>query len=247
MKKLIITACFAILALTACGGGGGDAIIQTAQSGTVTTPLPVNAVGVHIIKPASAWDGYDGGLSVTRDASAVSGGTRGNVNSASIVHTVSGRGETAFEWAGLFILDNNSDYGENTSAYFQSNKHGEGPTFGAVTEVTNVNGVKGAAVTHEFDNWTTGADTGDRYGLDVLVGDARFIRGLGRTFGPVEATSAIHIAATTATPWANWRYGIEIDVDSLRESPLIVHDRAGRVVFEVKPNGDLYRRGVLLP
>jgi hypothetical protein len=247
MKKLLLITASALCLVACGGGGGGDAVIQTAQSGVVTTPLPVNTQGLHIVRPGTAFDGYDGGLAVTRDTTGQSGGTAGYVNTAAIFHSVAGKDVRQFEWNVLALLDNYSNFGENAAAYFQANKFGEGPTFGAVTEVTNVNGIKGAAVTHEFDNWTTGKDTGDRYGLDVLVGDARFIRGFGRTFGPVEGTSAVHIAATTATPWASWAHGVEIDVDSVRQSPVILHDRSGRVVFEVRSNGDIYRRGVLLP
>jgi len=198
-----------------------------------------------IIKPATVFDGYDGGFSVTRNTTGQAGGAHGNVNAAAIFHTVTGRDQASFEWVNLSILDNYATGGENVAFYAQANKHGIGPTFAAVSEATDTAGSSGSLVAHEFDVFATGADTGSRIGLDIVSGDARQIRGLGRS-AQADATTAIRVGQTASTPWATWGTGIEL-TGVYRESAIKIVAPNGQVVFEVKPDGSIYRRGVLLP
>jgi hypothetical protein len=150
-----------------------------------------------------------------------------------------------FEWSNLSLLDNYSNYGENVATYSQGNKLGTGATWAAVSEVSDTLGLGGAAVAHEFDVWTTGADDGNRIGLEIVSGDARAIRGLGRS-EKADATAAIRIGQTVATPWASWGTGL-LMTGNYRDSVIKITSAAGLPIFEIRPNGDIYRRGVLVP
>ena len=202
MRRLAI---LLALLLSACGGGDGP--INSAQAQAAAAAPDLNTTGMAIQRAARPDDGYKGGLSVTRDTTGMTGGTPGTVTTASFVHVIVGKLVTGFEWAHLALLDNFADAGENVAAYFQANKFGTGPTWAAVSEVSDTAGLGGAAVTHEFDNWTTGPDNGLRLGLDVLVGDARAIRGVTGS-GTAQATTAIHVGASQTTPYARWRNGL---------------------------------------
>ena len=228
------------LVLQACGGGA-DPVIRSAVSDTVVAPLPVNTAGMAINKPATPYDGYEGGLRVTRDTTNAIGGTRGYVNAASLTHSITGSGVTAFEWSTLTILDNYATAGENVALYAQANKRSRGSTWAAVSEANDTLGLGGPLVAHEFDLMTTGPDDGDRIGLDIIVGDGRFARGLGRS-AQADATAAIRIGTMLTQPWATWGSGIEIG--PVRDSAIKIKDASGVVVFEVKPNGDVYKQGV---
>lgn len=230
--------------LAGCGGSG-DAVVNLATSGTANTILPISPAGLHILKPATVHDGYEGGLRVTRDTTGMAGGLPSHVNAASIILSKTGADNTALEWASVSLLENYADKGENVAFYAQANKHGTGPTWAAVSEVSDTTGKAGASVAHEFDVWTTGADNGLRIGLEIVSGDARHIRGLGKS-AQADATTAVRIGQTTASPWATWKTGLEL-TGNFRESAIKLVDPSGRVVFEVKPNGDIYRRGVVLP
>ena len=232
------------LMLTACGGGA-DSVLNEAASGGVTSPVPLNAAGMAIVKPPTVRDGTNTGLSVLRNTTSLTGGDPAWVNPASYVHSIAGRDNTSIEWAFLSVMDDYALAGQNVAVYAQANKHANGQTIAAVSEVADVTGLSGASVAHEFDVWTTGKDTGGRHGLYVVSGDAREIRGLGKS-ATAEATSAIVVGQTVSTPWASWKNGIEL-TGNFRESAIKLVAPDGTVVFEVKPNGDIYRRGVLLP
>lgn len=223
----LIIAATAIAALSGCGGG---------QAATVTTtPQPGNTgAGVN--------DGYNAGLMVQRDLQGQAGGTRGNVNTAAVFHTVTGQQENAFEWVQLAILDNHATAGENVAAYAQANKHAAGPTWAAVSEANDKYGLPGALVAHEFDLFTTGQDNGNRIGLDIVVGDGKYNRGLGKS-DTVQATNAVRIGASMNHPWATWGTAIQIQKSSVRDAILRVTDPGGAVIFEIRPNGDVYKMG----
>lgn len=214
------------LCLVLHGCGGADA-----QSVTESAP----AIG-------GSADGYGKGLVALRDVSGASGGKRGDVNTSFMARTISGVKEIAFEWTGLFIMDNKSEQGENVAMYAQANKFDIGPTWALVAEATDTTGMAGAVVAGEFDTFVTGPDNGNRMGLDIVCGDSRYIRGMGRS-DSANCTSAIRIGITRATPWATWNNAIEIGGNILG-SPMIVRDPFGRIVFEIKPNGDVYKLGV---
>lgn len=175
-------------------------------AGAFAQPLPNNNQGMHIQRPAAVDDAANGGLRITRDARLV-GGTPGFVNAGLYTYTLVGPDNRAFEWNGLFIMDNYSRNGENTGAYFQGNKFSTGPTWGSVSEVADFVGAGGPAVGKEIDNWTTGPDNGMRLGLDIVVGDARTIRGLPGG-GVAQATIGMRIGATSVSPWSRWTNGV---------------------------------------
>lgn len=243
MNKYLIIAC---ICLSACGGNtSSDPIINSAVSNTVTTPLDVNTTGIHIVKPSSELDGYSGGLWVTRDTTGKSGGTHGYVNSANVTHSIVGKDVIQFEWANLSIMDNYALRGENVGVYSQANKYNIGPTFGAVSEVNDTTGLPGAAVGHEIDLFITGPDNGNRIGLDLVVGDSRYIRGLGKS-AQAAGTVGIRIGPSQGTPWATLTNGLEIRGAVTDNAIVIYNSFNGQPVFEVKANGDIYQRGVLL-
>ena len=225
--------------LTACGGGS-DPIIKEAQGSTYTTPLPINLFGMSIVKPSTALDAYQGGFSVVRDTTGMEGGTHGHVNTANFTKTTAGANVLQFEWATLSILDNFATKGENVALYAQANKRGVGHTFGAVSEVNDTVG-QGAAVGHEIDLFTTGPDNGQRLGLDIVVGDAKAMRGMGRS-EVAQGTTGVRIGVSRDTPWATLGTGIE--VSGVIGSAFKVVNAAGVVVFEIKPNGDVYKNGI---
>jgi hypothetical protein len=246
MTRLLLL--IAIALLTACGGGTPPpvAIVNHAVAAPVSNPLPLNTTGMEIRKVATVQDGTNGGLSITRDTTQLFGGSPTWVNVAAFFHSIAGKLNTSIEWAVLSIMDDRADRGQSVAVYAQTNKWSDGQSFAAVSEIADVEGHKGAAVAHEFDVWTTGLDSGGRHGLYVVSGDAREIRGLGRS-AVAEATSAIIIGQTMSTPWASWKNGIEF-TGNYRESVIkLVSPTTGQVMFEIKPNGDIYRRGVLLP
>lgn len=170
-----------------------------------------------IDEPAGADDGYSKGLHVLRNTTAVSGGTPGNVNTASCVESTVGKDVTAFEWAHLALLHNYADKGENCASYVQGNKHGEGGTWAQCVEVCDVTpGDTAGLVGQEVDVWCAGPDNGLRFGQDILVGDGPQIRGL-PTSGVAEGTAAVRIGTTTMSPHARWKNGIQMygNVDCL--------------------------------
>jgi hypothetical protein len=214
----------------------------TAQSVATEPPVALPAKAVA----ASSGDALGMAVTTLRDASAATGGASGFVNAAHYVRTITGANETALEWPQLVVLDNHSKVSDgNTANYAQANKHSTGATFAGVSEASDTTGLPGALVAHEFDSWVTGPDNGLRIGLEIVNGDALMIRGLGVS-AQAESTAAIRIGQTISTPRAAWTDGLVITGNILNNAIKIVNP-AGVVVFEIKPNGDIYRRGVLLP
>lgn len=218
-------------ALAACGGAVAQSTPDAPGPAPTTSAPPTGGAG----------DGYSAGLQTVRDVRFAAGGAHGNVNTASITRTITGAYELAFEWSNLTILDNQSQKGENVAVYAQANKLSTGPTWAAVSEATDASGLPGALVAHEFDTFTTGADNGLRLGLEIVSGDARAVRGMGRST-QADATSAIRIGQTLSTPWATWGTGIDL-TGNFRDSAIKLTAPDGRVVFEVKPNGEIWRNG----
>jgi len=160
-------------------------------------------------KPATATDAYDGGVKVIRDAMNAKGGTHGHVNCGLYAYTVSGPDLKQFEWNALFKLDNHSTAGENCAMYAQANKHSSGPTWGAVIEATDLTpGDTTGLVGAEIDCWVSGPDNQLRFGMDVLIGDARVMRGLSPS-EVVEGTAGIRIGSSTSAPKAKWLEGLQ--------------------------------------
>lgn len=158
----------------------------------------------------SPTDGYNGGAIFERDTTGMFGGTRGNVNTLLYCHTITGKDVAAFEWNGLFVLDNHSAEGENCGAYVQANKHGTGPTWGLCVEACDTTpGDKTGLVTLEVDQWVSGADNGERFGIDLVVGDSRTKRGLSAS-DEVGATAAIRVSTSNVDQHARWTTGVQI-------------------------------------
>jgi hypothetical protein len=155
----------------------------------------------------TANDGY--GSPIARDARGVSGGTPGNVNTASYTHTITGADEVAFEWNALFLLDNYAKAGENVALYAQANKHSSGPTWGACIETCDTTpGDSTGLVGAEVDCWVSGPDNGLRFGVDVVVGDAGTIREK-KPQGTAEGSVGVRVGTCQATPWATWGVGYQ--------------------------------------
>lgn len=172
-------------------------------------PADPNVKGIRIQKPAGSSTAYDGGLYVFRDAFNVSGGTPGNVNTAVFSRTRTGAEQKAFEWSGLFLMDNYSNYGENVALYAQGNAYGAGPTWGLVAEVNNAYSPNATSVGQEITMGMTGADNGNRIGLDVVVHDGKAFRGLGSST-VVEATAGVRVATSLIHPQAKFTYGVKL-------------------------------------
>lgn len=179
---------------------GGGASITDTVSVPVFVPPPKTSPSVD--------DGYSGAETWTRDTRGLSGGIRGYVNTATFTHSITGKDLKAFEWNALMLLDNYADAGENCGAYIQANKHGSGPTFGLCVEACDTTpGDETGLVTVEVDQWVSGPDNGERFGLDVVVGDSRTKRGLSAS-DTVEATAAIRISNNNTDPHAKWTTGL---------------------------------------
>ena len=144
---------------------------------------------------AGALDSYAGAsINVFRDASAVSGGTFGYVNAATVAHTVTGTSETSFEWTNLSIMDNYSTAGQNVAVYGQGNRRSTGPTWGGVFEARDhtqaVNPTIGM-VGVEVDSFANGTDNNfERIGIDIVAGKgvaagAKSVTGIGLRIIPV--------------------------------------------------------------
>lgn len=156
----------------------------------------------------TASDGY--GNTFTRDTTGCAGGEPGHVNTAHTVISVAGEDVRAFEWASLALLQNHASAGENVALYAQANKHGSGPTWGACFEACDLTpGDASGLVGAEVDCWVSGPDNGLRFGLDVVLGDSRLMRGLSQS-EQVEGTAGIRVGASTVAPHAKWSKGIEL-------------------------------------
>jgi hypothetical protein len=148
---------------------------------------------------STANDGY--GNPIIRDTRTAAGGTPGLVNTATFTHSIVGQDIKAFEWNALFLLDNFASAGENVAFYAQGNKHSSGPTWGACIEACDTTpgdttGIVGA----EVDCWINGQDNGLRFGVDVVVGDAKTIReGAGQSIS--DATAGVRVGASSISPW----------------------------------------------
>jgi hypothetical protein len=194
--KLLILALAVIL--SACGG-------SNAQT-TTTEGTP----GIRIQKQAGPNDAYDGGFNLFRDAYALNGGTPGHVNTGLYARTRTGQGQTAFEWTGLFVMDNYADAGENVALYTQANGFGAGPNWGFVSECTNTYSLASTCVGAEINVSTAGRDTGNRIGIDVVLADGPLWRGMGPS-AVIEGTAAIRVGVSQpSSPHAIWKYGVKI-------------------------------------
>ena len=202
MKKIFLAPIVAALALSSTGCGNSVAQTQNSISDAIRDNFVGAPYGVNNV--------------TLRDSSKASGGIFGYVSSATTTHLIAGENVKSFEWANLTILDNYARAGENVAAYFQANKFGAGSTWGAVTEIADRSDSNSGVVTHEFDMWTSGLDTGNRIGLDVVIGDVKLIRGTGKS--PVtEGTAAVRIGGAVDTKWIAGlqikdRVGVAIDV-----------------------------------
>lgn len=165
---------------------------------------------VVINKPGAVGDGYEGGLHVERDTSTAVGGTRGWVASPHYAHTIAGAGVTQFEWVTLSVLDNHATAGENVANYAQGNRFGTGPTWAAVSEVADTTTNLGGVISHEFDMWVTGGDTGGRIGLDVVLGDVKLMRGMSPPSTVIEGSAGIRIGNSNNAYLPRWTRGIQL-------------------------------------
>lgn len=141
------------------------------------------------------------------------GGSHGYVNAAIRATTNSGPSATAFEWAIVGIVNNNSPAGvENVGGYFQGNMKSTGGTWGAVAEATdmNFNGNIGRRelVGAEIDVYCNGPDTAvNRVGAQIVVGDAYLNRN-GSAGQDGSATYGLHVMRQLGGATVNWINGV---------------------------------------
>jgi hypothetical protein len=135
-----------------------------AQTGNFTGPTP---------RPADVWD-LPASITVTR--SAPPGGDPVVVPTL-YTHLTTDPESRTFEWAGLTILNNRSNYGNNVASYSQANKFAQGTSWAGVFEVQDSTGY-GGFYGVEIDAFTQGpsaypgATHGDRIGLGIILGRA---------------------------------------------------------------------------
>ena len=165
-------------------------------------------LGVDVSQTVTAKDGFSAPLAVSRDTSKVTGGQRGYVNPTAVFQATAGVGNLSFEWTVLGVINNYAASGENVAGYWQGNKFGTGPTWAGVSEVWSMTTDPGGMVAHEFDLWTTGLDTGNRIGLDVILGDAAVTRGGGSPSAGVQGSAGIRIGA--GLPTYRWTRGLQL-------------------------------------
>jgi hypothetical protein len=197
MKTFLIMALAAVL--SACGGSSA----QTENKEPDTASLRVQP-------KAGPSDAYSGGINLFRDAHGLSGGTHGHVNTGLYARTRTGAGQTAFEWTGLFLMDNYSNAGENVALYAQANGFGRGPNWALVAECTNAFAPHATCVGAEINVSTTGEDTGNRIGVDVVLADGPLWRGMGPS-AVIEGTAAVRIGVSQpSSPHGIWKYGLKV-------------------------------------
>jgi len=102
------------------------------------------------------------------------GGTPGYVNSAFKASTeVVDGAVAAYEWTGLFTLDNNATAGENVALYAQSKKHSSGSTWAATFEIQDgyaTEPATGASLGIEVTCYANNGDTNQlRNGVNVVA------------------------------------------------------------------------------
>jgi hypothetical protein len=153
---------------------------------------------------AGALDSYAGSsINVFRDASAVSGGTFGYVNAATVARTTTGATETSFEWTNLAIMDNYSTAGQNVAFYGQGNRRSTGPTWAGVFEArdhTQAANPTIGMVSVEVDSFANGTDNNfERIGIDIVAGKGvaggvKGVTGIGLRIAPVngDTTQAMY-------------------------------------------------------
>jgi hypothetical protein len=202
MKPFNILLATAVLAFVS-GCGGADAQPEAPPS-TNNTP------GIRIQKQAGPNDAYDGGINLFRDAHYLAGGTPGHVNTGLYARTRTGKGQTAFEWTGLFLMDNYADAGENVALYAQANGFGKGANWGFVSECTNAYSPRSTCVGAEINVSTTGEDTGTRIGIDVVLADGPLWRGMAAS-SVIEGTAGLRIGSSwPSSPHAKWTTGVDL-------------------------------------
>lgn len=165
-------------------GGGSSAQATPTPTPTAAAPKP----------------GYNN--SYYRDTTMVVGGLPGTVNTCHTVISTVGKDNTAFEWAGLDILNNYADKGENVARYMQANKFGRGPTWGAVIEMHDHIG-EGDAIGCELDIWTPTPDHGSKIAFDVCLAGTN--KKGDTTTDAIGATAVLR--GTSSRDNAVWSYG----------------------------------------
>jgi hypothetical protein len=135
-----------------------------AQTGYFEGPTP---------RPADVWN-LPASATVTRTAPP---GGLPVVVPTLYTHLTTDPESRTFEWAGLTILNNHSNYGNNVATYAQANKLARGTSWAGVFEVQDSIGT-GGFYGVEIDAFTQGPSAypgsreGDRIGLGIILGRA---------------------------------------------------------------------------
>jgi hypothetical protein len=217
----LVLCCSAMAQVVVGGGTVGPSLFGGSSAATLVVGLPEVAPPAPVAWPSAittgltvskakptVTDGDAGGITIRRDTTTLKGGTRGYVNAAASIYSLVGADNAAFEWAVLGVLQNHARAGENVAGYFQGNKYGEGATWGIVAEAWSNTTDPGALVGQELDVWATGPDTGNRVGLDVVLGDALTTHG-----GMVPSThvgGSVGVRIGAGLPSYLWTRGMQL-------------------------------------
>lgn len=162
------------------GETAGGAIVRLAAEFTPdvssTTRFGMKDAGgifIHENYTAQPPAAYTVGMSLrTQSSLSYTGGTAGNVYSNQWNSVTTSAGIVDYIWAGVDIIDNYADEGNNVARYMQGKQRGAGPTWAAVADAkdytTNPTRVCRAI---EADIFANGGDTnGYRIAIDITGG-----------------------------------------------------------------------------
>jgi Chaperone of endosialidase len=181
-----------------------------------------------------------------------SGGSHGFVNAAISGATTTTAGTTSYEWAGVFVMNNNgnaADASENLALNATSRKYGTGATWGSNIEmVDTLANPTTTSVTDEHDLYANGTDTnGVRVMLDMDAGnltDAGLSGGTNPTItyglriGPVGGNASPHAAFVNQI----YTQGLTTNVFKNTGTSNTVIEDAGTSVYGISFDG-LYSSG----
>lgn len=187
--------------LSVIGGGGGSGVASfNTRTGAVTLLNTDIASALGAATTTTITNEATAGTSSlwkVRNAN-YSGGTPGSVGTALAVLTnVNSADAASYEWTILGMMQNHSAVAENVAIYGQGIKYSTGQTWAMVAEaqdMTNVNSTNstGPLIGVEIDIGCNGTDTANsRIGIDLVVSNAQYNRGLGVGIGVGQAYAAI--------------------------------------------------------
>ncbi len=188
----------------------------------LATPAQGNSISDFTIvdrQPVPVTCGWECGLRVQRDTTALAGGSFANTETAFMVWERTGKDIKSRVFSTLLLTETFQDSGESVPLYVKAVKRGAVGTWGATIEANDPEGKPGPLVGAEIDIFATGPATdhdGDhsanggrvRVGVDIVGGDERFKEA--SINSGAEGSLGLHIYATSTTPWFRWINGARI-------------------------------------